>query len=898
MLVGRDAECRRITAALDDVRAGRGAVLLLAGPPGVGKTALLEHTANKADGLTVLRATGAEFEARFAWGGLHQLLQPVLGQLDGLPDEQAAALRGALRLGPATGDDPFLVSLAVLGLLAATRKGVVCLVDDAQWLDDQTADALRFVARRVERDPIGLIVSQRDTPPSRFGSGPWPRIDVTGLPANGMARLLDQRAVVSRPVRDRLLGYADGNPLALLEIVRALTEDQLAGRQPLPDPLPLSPGLEAAFLDQVRRLPAEAQELLLVAACAEGASWPQVVAAAQRLGLTDGAATTLERARLVTIGPEGVRFRHPLVRSAVVSAAPFTARRAVHLALAEDGDADRRAWHRAAACLGTDSDVADQLEAAAGRARARSGFAAAAAALERAAELSPDPTDRDRRLVAAGEAALEAGQPERALACAARAGQATGVAALRGQVQLRAGLLSEAVGTLCAGADLVSSTDPQAALEMLTSAAEAAGYAGAMPSVIGIAERAARIATPTEPARLLREWLLGVAEVLAGDVERGGARLRATAVDPATLPTSRWLIWASYGAMYLGDIGRMIELLEAAARRARASGALDDLPLALHGVSVVETVRGRFPDAEAAADEGLRVSRETGQESAECVNLAALAVIAALRGDEEHCREYAESALSYGIPRGFGLAVARANWALAVLDLGAGRPDEALSRLRSVYAAGPGAGHPLISLYATPDLVEAAVRCGDTETAAQATAALEVVVANSPAAAAGAWLARCQGLAAEPVKAVKYLREALRLYDLSEERFERARTGLLLGEALRRAKRRTDAREVLRTALTSLDALGARAWAERARRELRALGEAPATAEPNGLAGLTPQELQIAKLVSGGASNREIAAQLFLSPRTVEYHLYKVFPKLGVASRTELARLVLTDGRS
>jgi DNA-binding CsgD family transcriptional regulator len=912
MLVGRDDECLRIAVALQEIRAGRGTVLLLAGPPGVGKTALLEYAAGAAEGLTVLRATGVEFEAQFAWGGLHQLLQPVLGQLAGLPDEQAAALRGALRLGPATGDDRFLVSLAVLTMLsqAATGSGLVCLVDDAQWLDDQSADALRFVARRVEREPVGLVVCQRDAPPSRFVREPWPRVDLSGLAAPGMAELLDRRAagVVSRGVRERLLGYADGNPLALLEIVGALTADQLAGRRPLPDPLPLSPGLEAAFLDQARRLPPEAQELLLVAACAEGASWRQVLVAAQRLGLTDGGAADLEQARLVAIAPDGVRFRHPLVRSAVVSAAPFTRRREVHLALAEalDEDADRRAWHRAAACLGTDPDVAGQLEAAAERARARSGFAAAAAALERAAELSPDPGDQARRLVAAGEAAFQAGQPERALACAARAGQVAAgdpavlgrVAALRGQVQLRAGMLSESVGTLCDGADLVAGTDPGAALEMLYGAAEAAGYAGAMPAVAGVAERARRTAPQTEPSRIVREWLIGIADILSGDVQGGGVRLRDTLADRAGQTSPRWLMWAAYAATYQGDVARSVDLFEAAARRARVIGALDDLPLALHGVSVAETVRGRFPEAGAAADEGLRLARETRQETAECLNLAALAVVTALRGDEDQCRGYAEDALALGIPRGFGLAVARTTWGLAALDLGAGRPEEALARLRALMQAGPGAGHFLISLYATPDLVEAAVRGGDTETADQAIAGLELLVANSPAPSSGAWLARCRGLLAEPLKAVKHLREALRLYDLSEERFERARTELLLGEALRRARRRTEARDALRSALTSLDALGARAWAERARRELRALGEAPATAEPDGLAGLTPQELQIAKLVSGGASNREIAAQLFLSPRTVEYHLYKVFPKLGVASRTELARLVLTDGRS
>jgi DNA-binding CsgD family transcriptional regulator len=313
---------------------------------------------------------------------------------------------------------------------------------------------------------------------------------------------------------------------------------------------------------------------------------------------------------------------------------------------------------------------------------------------------------------------------------------------------------------------------------------------------------------------------------------------------------------------------------------------------------MVETSRGHLADGEALADEGLRLAREAGQLSTECLNLAALTVAAALRGDEQRCRGYADSALALGVRHRFGLAVARTQWALAVLDLGAGRPEEALPRLRTVAEAAPGAGHFAIALYATPDLVEAAVRCGDLETAQHATAALEVVVANSPDPSSGGWLARCQGLLAEPVPAVKHFREALRLYDLGQERFERARTELLLGEALRRAKRRTEAREALRSAATAFDALDSRGWAERTRRELRALGEAPDPARRAGLAGLTPQELQIARLVSGGSSNREIAAALFLSPRTVEYHLYKLYPKLGIGSRTELARLVLTDGRA
>jgi len=300
----------------------------------------------------------------------------------------------------------------------------VCLVDDAQWLDDPSADALRFVARRLARDPIGLLVTARDRPASRFARDPWPRLAVSELAPAGMAELVDSAGgTVAPDVRERLLRYADGNPLALLEIIANLSAEELAGRRPLPDPLPLGAGLEAAFLDQVHRLPAAAQELLLVAACADGSSWAQILAAAQRLELpgsatwslpATSAAAGIEAAGLVTIGSDGVRFRHPLVRSAVVSAAAFTRRRAVHLALAAtltDEHADRRTWHLAAAALGPDAQVAAQLEATAERARVRSGYAAAAAALERAAELTPGAADRARRLVAAAEAAYQAGQP-------------------------------------------------------------------------------------------------------------------------------------------------------------------------------------------------------------------------------------------------------------------------------------------------------------------------------------------------------------------------------------------------------------------------------------------------------------------------------------------------------
>jgi DNA-binding CsgD family transcriptional regulator len=386
--------------------------------------------------------------------------------------------------------------------------------------------------------------------------------------------------------------------------------------------------------------------------------------------------------------------------------------------------------------------------------------------------------------------------------------------------------------------------------------------------------------------------------MVSGQTERGSAAVTGALDQIAVTSRAQWLRWAGVGSLYQGDNGRTIQLFQASARLARATGALDYLPLALSGVATAEQLRGRFTDAEMAADEGLRLARETGQQIAEGLSLTTLAAVAAFRGEEDRCHQHADAALALAIPRRFGLVAASANWALAFLDLSVGRASAALPRLQALTQAEPGAGHFLIGLYAIPDLVDAAARCGDTETAQRAAASLEMAATTLPGSWLGASLARCRGLLAGPRDAVKYQQEALRLYDLSDGGFERARAKLELGEALRRARLRTEARDALRSALTTLDALGARPWADRARGELRTLGDTPATAKADTLAALTPQELQIARLVSGGASNREIAGQLFLSARTVEYHLYKIFPKVGVSSRTELARLVLTHDRS
>ena len=624
----------------------------------------------------------------------------------------------------------------------------------------------------------------------------------------------------------------------------------------------------------------------------------------RELGLPDRL-DELERARLIVIGADGAGFRHPLVRSAVISATPFSQRRDAHLALARVlagvDDTDRRTWHRAAACLGTDAEIAGELDAAARRASRHSGFAAAAAAFERAAELSPDAAAAARRLLDAGQAAFQAGQPERALADAQRAEHlaagerptAGGTAVpgraawLRGQIQLRAGQLGEAIGTLGDGAEVLADQDPQAAIEMLLDASEAAEYAGDAPAMTAIAAQAGRVAAcchhagrrPASGHRGARP--AAPASRTCSPARPNGAALRSV---------PRWIRWPARaapsgcgrpgtGSLYLGDNRRTSRLFRESARRARATGALDFLPLALSGVGTAEQVRGRFADAEMAADEGLRLARETGQRIAEGLNLTTLAAVAAFHGEDDRCRQYARAALDLAIPRRFSLVAASATWALALLELGLGQAAAALPRLQALTEADSGAGHFLIGLYALPNLVDAAARCDDAETAQRTLVRLEQATASSPGPWLEASLARCRGLLAGPAEAVKHQQEAVRLYDQGDGGFELARAHLELGEALRRARHRTEARDTLRPALTALEALGARPWAERARAELRALGDTPATATPGGLSALTPQELQIARLVSGGASNREIAAQLFLSARTVEYHLYKIFPR-------------------
>ena len=907
MLHGRHEECAAIDRLLADASELRSGALVIRGEVGVGKSALLAYAADRAaEKMRVLWGAGVESESELAFAALHQLVRPVLDHVERLPGPQAAALQGAFGLATTNGTDRFLIGVGALSLLAevAEERPLVCLVDDAQWLDQPSTDALSFAARRLEAEGVVLLVAARDDDLHMFTAPSFEELRLTGLDADAAAALLTEQspAGLAPNVRARLIEATHGNPLALLELPSSLNADQLAGRAPLPDPLPVSAGVERVFLERVRRLPESTQTLLLAAAAEETGDLAVILRAGRALGTGVEAFGMAETAGLVRIAEGRIRFHHPLVRSAVYRGATFSQRQAIHqgLAAALEGEehADRRAWHRAAAATEPAPEVADELERSAERARRRSGYAAAARALERSAALTAAEKLRSRRLVDAADAAWLAGQPDRALGLLDRAAGGVSeprlradIAHLRGVIELRRGVPADAFTILTAGAAEVAPVDPVKALAMLLPASEAASYAGDVALTIEAARRAS--ALPRGEQRIDQftvGLLVGIGSILEGDTARGAPLLREAVVLAQTFDDPSRLGFAGAAARYLGDDTATHDFYGRAVARARATGELVLLPYLLESLAVAEVAAGRYAAATASASEGLRLARETGQESSVCRNLSTLALLAAMQGHEDACRSYAAEALEHAVPRGLRLQAASATWALALLDLASSRPAEALARLETL-TAGSETGHPVIALLSVPDLVEAAVRANQTERGQTALAGFEQWATHTAPPWALALVPRCRGLLSAGAAADRHFTEALRLHGPSSRPFDRARTQLLYGEALRRARRRVDAREHLRAALTTFEQLGASPWAERARTELRVSGETARRRDPSTLDQLTPQELQIVRFVGQGATNREVAAQLFLSPRTIDYHLRQVFTKLGISSRAELIRL-------
>ncbi|MFB7472960.1 AAA family ATPase [Kitasatospora sp. NPDC056184] len=910
MLYGREREQAAVDALLDGARDGRSGVLVLRGEPGIGKTALLEYAVAAAgDGLRairVIRAAGVEYEAELPFAGLSQLLAPGLDRLEALPGPQRRSLEGSFGLVEATGGaDRLLTGLATLGLLAelAADQPLLCVVDDVQWLDPSSLDALLIAARRLQAEGVALLLAARDTgADAGTGGGAGvlplvglPELRLTGLAEADAVRLLADRAggALTEPVRRRLLAEAAGNPLALVELPSVEADCASGG-------LALTSRLLMAFHGQVTGLPPATQTLLLVAAAEENGELEVVLAAAAVLGVDAGALAPAERVRLITVSAERrLVFRHPLLRAAVLQRTPLQQRLAAHRAIGEVlEDGDRRTWHLALAATAPDADLADALERTAQRAEARGAHGGAAAAYERAAGLTPDRDGATRRLVLAAEAATEEGKLAQAEALADRAGARTDnvfAHALLDQVRAVAhfwrGAYPAAYRLLLDAA--ATDIEPAHAARMLLQAFHAAWYVGEEPVAVVLDRLAALPLGPGEPlAPLARDLPAAVLPALgrpAGPVP--DVRVTAEAARRAGAESPVDLVQLCGAALVLGRDHETLELAAELAAEARAKGAVGVLPTLQFFLAEAELFHGRHRDAEITAAEGYALARDTGQHQWTSQLGAVLACLAALGGADERCTDLAARALAPGSSAS-AAGEPWAQWALALLDLGRGRAASAADRLHTL-TTGPHRHH-IGATRAVPDLVEAAVRLGEPERAAEPYERFARWAGAAGTPWAEAVRLRCQALLGPDELAESAYRAALDLHEGTHRPFERARTALLYGEWLRRERRRTEARPHLRAALETFERLGAAPWAERARTELTATGTAaptPAAAAAGVLTVLTPQELQIARLAAQGLSNRDIAAQLFLSPRTVGHHLYKAYPKLGIASRTELVAL-------
>ena len=883
-------------------------MLVLRGEAGVGKTALLELAGERASGFRVARAAGVESEMELAFAGLQQLCAPMLDRLEHLPRPQRDALRLAFALSEGAPPDRFLVALAVLSLLSevAEDRPLLCLVDDVQWLDRASAQALAFVARRLLAESIALVFAMRQSGEQEELVG-LPELIVDGLHDGDARALLGSviRGPLDERVRDRIVAEARGNPLALLELPRALTPAELAGGFARPGALPLSGRIEDSFRRRLAVLPASTQRLLLLAAAEPIGDSVLVWRAAEQRGICVEAADAAATSGLCEFGAR-VRFRHPLVRSAVYRAATPEDRRAMHRALAEATDPavdpDRRAWHRAQAAAGPDEDVAEDLERSAGRAQARGGLAAAAAFLEQAAALTPDPARRGERALAAAQAKHRAGAPDAALGllAMAQAGpldelQRARIDLLRGQIAFAVNRGRDAPPLLLAAAKRLQPLDARLARETYLDALWAAMFVGELADGGDLPEvaRAAREAPPApEPARAADLLLDGLALLNTDGYAAATPTLRRALgafrrTDLSREEGLRWLWLAIRAAGDLWDDESWYVLATRQVEFARDAGALTVLPVALNSRIYMHLNAGELPAAASLIEEAEAVTEATASHLAPYGAL----LLAVWRGRATEATALSEAAMDEVMRRGEGLGLTVLLWASAVLYNSLGRYEDALTAARR---AGKGSYEQLFSKWSAVELIEAATRIGAREDVADAYERLSETTRASGSDWALGIEARSRALLSEDDAADRLYREAIDRLGRTRVRVELARAHLLYGEWLRRERRRVDAREQLRAAHAMFGAMGADGFAERARRELAATGEKVRKRTVETRDELTPQEAQIARLARDGHTSPEIGAQLFISPRTVEWHLRKVFAKLGISSRREL-REVLPD---
>jgi DNA-binding CsgD family transcriptional regulator len=901
--MGRRGERDVLERLIEAVRAGESRALVVRGEPGVGKTALLEYVVEQAAGCRVARAAGVQSEMELAFAGLHQLLAPMLDRVERLPVPQRDALRTAFGLSPGVAPARFFVALAVLSLVSdvAEERPLICVVDDEQWLDRASAQVLAFVARRLEAESVGMVFAARGRSDELAG---LPELAVEGLREDDALTLLDSLLTgpLDARVRDQIVGETRGNPLALLELARGFTPAELAGGFGLTGALPLSTSIEERFRRRLDALPPETRRLMQLAA-ADPVGEPLLVwRAAERLGIRPRAATPAAEAGLLEIGAR-VRFRHPLVRSAAYRSASSQERQDVHRALADatdpETDPDRRAWHRAHAASEPDEDVAEELERSAGRAQARGGLAAAAAFLERSAMLTPEPARRAQRLLAAARAKRDAGALDAALGLlvAVEAGplDAMGIAEvehLRGQIALEQRRDRDAGRLLASAARRFEPLDADVARETHLEALGAAMAADlVIPGGPAAAAEAARAAPPgPEPPRAVDVLLDAFALRLTdGYAAAAPALTRALelllALDPADDEVGRWL-WLAGGrasaivALELWDAESWHALAAREAQFARDTGALVHLQFALNLLARSHLLAGESEMAALLIEEDRLIAEVTGNPPLRNTEMT----LAAWRGQEAQASELIEATSQEATARGWTSNA----YARAVLYNGLGRHDAARDAAWQVFERDQVGTGPLV----VPELAEAASRIGDVATVRTTLEWLSERTRVTPTDWALGIEDRVRALLSEGEAAERLYRESIARLGRTRVRAELARGHLLYGEWLRRENRRVDAREQLRAAYDMFAAMGAEAFADRARRELLATGETVRKRTAETSDELTAQEAQIARLARDGLSNPEIGTRLFISPRTVKYHLRKVFLKLGISSRMELERVL------
>jgi DNA-binding CsgD family transcriptional regulator len=910
--IGRARECEVLDRALHSARQGESAALVIRGEAGIGKTALLQYCARQASDFRVVPVAGVESEMELPFAALHQLCAPIMAKTSALPEPQESALHVAFGLTAGSAPDRFVLGLAVLGLLAevAAKQPLVCVVDDAQWLDDASSQVLAFVGRRLMAESVFLLFAARETGYERLFPD-LPDLTVGGL-TNDDARALLVATVTVRldaQVRDRIVAETHGNPLGLLELPRGMSRVELAAGLRMPTASTVSSRIEDSYLRRIEALPDGTRRLMLLAAADPTGDATLVWRAAQTLGIDHGAAAAAETEDLLHMGA-GVRFHHPLVRSAAYRAASLDDRRAVHRALASatnrDDDPQRRAWHLAAAATDPDEAVAAELEQCAGSAQARGGLAAAAALMERAASLSSEPAARVERRLAAAQSNVQAGAFDAALRLLAEAEAEAADELAHARIELVRGLVasasnagSEAPLLLLKAAKRLEPLDPVLARQTYLGAWGAALFAGHLASpggdVMEVSRAAKAAPRPQIPMGPFGDMLDGLATLIT-ESRAAAAPILTSAVSEmlaGEVSAAEWLQWgvlASASAVTLWDFEswrltstRQVEL-------ARDVGAGAMLSVALNGLAMIAAWSGDFSLAAALVAEDDALKEATGTAIAPYGAM----LLAAYKGHVDEATTLIAATTADSIRRGEGLGVDLARWTAAILNNSTGQYADALEVASPASKDTPGL---YISTWMLPERIEAATRCGERELAE---AALQEFLESANPGDSDWGLgvaARSRALVSDGEAAESHYREAVNLLSSTAFRTERARAHLLFGEWLRRENRRVDAREQLRPAYDMFVAMGAGGFAERARRELLATGERVRKRQVDTRTDLTSQEEHIARLARDGRTNPEIAAELFLSARTVEWHLRKVFTKLGITSRKALREALPTPAR-